>query len=41
MPGFRHDMEIWLVSHPSQRGSARMSVTLDALAAGLAEYAKV
>jgi DNA-binding transcriptional LysR family regulator len=39
MPSFGHDMEVWLVSHPSQRDAARMRVSLEMLAAGLAEYA--
>jgi DNA-binding transcriptional LysR family regulator len=41
MPNFRHDLEVWLVSHPSQHHAARMRVTLEALADGLAEYAAV
>jgi DNA-binding transcriptional LysR family regulator len=39
MPSFCHELEVWLVSHPSQRGVARMRVALDMLADGLAEYA--
>ena len=33
-------LEVWLVTHPQQRSVARLNVTLDALAAGLADYAK-
>ncbi len=33
-------LEVWLVTHPQQRSVARVNVTLDALAAGLADYAK-
>ena len=39
VPGFCHELEVWLVSHPSQRDAARMGTTLQALAEGLAEYA--
>ncbi len=37
---FSQGLEVWLVTHPHQRSVARLNVTLDALAAGLADYAK-
>jgi len=39
MPNFCHELEVWLVSHPSQHRAGRMRVTLEALADGLAAYA--
>jgi DNA-binding transcriptional LysR family regulator len=37
---FSQGLEVWLATHPHQRSVARLNVTLDALAAGLADYAK-
>ncbi len=37
---FRQGLEAWLVTHPHQRSVARLTVTANALAAGLADYAK-
>jgi hypothetical protein len=37
---FSQGLEVWLVTHPHQRGVARLNITLDALVAGLADYAK-
>lgn len=39
LPALGGELEIWLVSHPDQRGSARVRACLDALADELAAYA--
>ncbi len=38
IPGFCHERELWLVSHPHQRRAARFAITLAGLARGLAAY---
>jgi DNA-binding transcriptional LysR family regulator len=38
LPAFAHSLETWLVTHPSLRSVSRVRVTLDGLAAGLADY---
>jgi DNA-binding transcriptional LysR family regulator len=39
LPGVSRNLEIWLTTHPDLRGTARMKVVTEALAAGLTAYA--